>query len=76
MFFRLAFLGFVKTAAVPIRSPPMSQQTQSLPQTQSGIGLIPSFRVDPPTHHEDNDAREYLYNHNSLPKRYSSTPLP
>ncbi|CAF1212879.1 unnamed protein product [Adineta steineri] len=67
--------GFVKTPAVLIPQQSMMEQTQSLPQTQSGISLIPSFRVDPPAR-EDSDELDYLYNINSRRNRCLSGPLP
>ena len=63
----------MKTSAVPIPIPSLTQQTQSLPQTQSGISLIPSFRVDPPAR-EDSDELDCAYNHNLRRNRYSSAP--
>ena len=67
-FFSVGFLGYMKTPAVPIPTPPsMTQQTQSLPQRQSTI----NFRIDPPVR-TDSDEFDYLFNQH----RYSSTPLP
>ncbi len=65
----LDLLGYVKTPAVsiPIPIPAVNQQTQSLPQIQSGI----SFRIDPPVH-VDSDDFDYLFNHH----RYSVGPIP
>jgi hypothetical protein len=65
--FELDLLGYIKTPAVPISVPAINQQTQSLPQTQSGI----NFRIDPPVR-IDSDELDYLYNHH----RYLSGPLP
>ena len=64
----VALLGYRKTPAVPIPTPPaINQQTQSLPQQQSEI----NFRIDPPIR-IDSGEFDYLYNHN----QYSSAPLP
>ncbi len=64
--------GFIKTPAVSIPTPSITQQAQSLPQTQSEISLIPRFRIDPPAH----DELDYLYNLNCRRNRYSSGPCP
>ena len=55
----------MKTPAIPIPVLAVNQQTQSLPQTQSGI----NFSIDPPGRVDSNDF-EYLYNRH----RYSFGP--
>ena len=62
----IALLGFIKTSAVSIPIPVENQQRHSLPQTQSGIDLLPTFRVDPPS--------QGIHNHHSR-HRNSSVPL-
>jgi hypothetical protein len=53
----IALLGFIKTSAVPIHIPVENQQRHSLPRTQSGIDLLPTFCVDPPS--------QDIHNHHS-----------
>ncbi len=64
LIFELAHFGFAKTPAVPIPSQPATQQAQSLPQTQSDMGLIPNFRANPPTR-ENSDELDDSCSHNS-----------
>ncbi|UJR14807.1 hypothetical protein I4U23_001794 [Adineta vaga] len=67
--------SFGKTHAVPILQQSLTPQAQSLPQTQSGINLIPNLRVIPPAR-EDSDELEYIFSINSRRNRCSSGPLP
>ncbi|CAF0911732.1 unnamed protein product [Adineta ricciae] len=67
--------GFSKTPAVPILHQPLASQAQSLPQTQSGMNLIPSPRAIPPAR-EDSDELDYLFSITSRRNRCSSGPLP
>jgi hypothetical protein len=72
--FTIALLDLIQSAAVPIPSQLDVQQTQSLPQTQSGIDLIPSFRIDPPER-ELSESFACMDCHRLIRNRYSSAPL-
>ncbi|CAF3856650.1 unnamed protein product [Rotaria sordida] len=59
--------GFVKTMAIPIPIPSISQQTQSLPKIQSDMNLMSNFHSDSSTDYENYEF-DYLYGNNSYPK--------
>ncbi|CAF2942410.1 unnamed protein product [Rotaria sp. Silwood2] len=69
------FFGFVNTIAVPIPTPSVPQQTQSLPKIQSDTNLMPNFRVNPTIRYESSEF-DYLYGNNSQRNRFSSESLP
>jgi hypothetical protein len=73
--FFIALLGHIKTSSLPIPTSFESEHPHSLPQTQSGTSLLPTFRVDPPT--QDNCGQlDYTFNYNSRRNCCSSAPLP
>ena len=71
----IGLLGLIESSPVLIPTQLDIQQTQSLPQTRSGIDLIPTFRIDPPDR-ELSEPTSCTDCHRLFRNRYSSAPLP
>ncbi len=73
--FLKALLGYIKTSALPIPISHEGQHPHSLPQTESGSNLLPTFRVDPPSQ-DDLRQVDHTFNHTPRLNRCPSAPLP